>query len=146
MATGWAVGAAATMGLSVALLVRADPATVETPALLAFLLPFVFAGWTYAVSMAAHGSRGALVALAGYAAVGGMGLGALHLAACLPGLACGAPDLGLRGLTVLVGALSALATLGEAMRRRGPVHGATAAFLLAPLAVAVLLHVAVALV
>lgn len=136
------------MGLAAGLLLLAagsDAPPLGHPALVPFLAPFVLAAWAYAVSMAAHGSRGALVALAGHAAVGGLLFGGAHLAACAPGLACPPQDLAVQALTALVGGITLVATLGEVRRRRGPLHGGTAAFLLAPLALAALLYLAAGL-
>lgn len=133
MGTGWAVGAAATMGLSVALLLAGG----GEPRLPILLVPFVFGAWAYGVSMASHGSRGALAALAGHAALA-VAFALARGATCWRTQACGPLDRGLLVLLALVGALALAATVAEARRRRGPVQWGTAAFLLAPLALTVL--------
>lgn len=149
MGRGWAVGASTALGLSVAqgvLHVRElgqGPAGMEHPLFLieTIMLVALFAAWSYAISVGSYGSKGALVALLGYALV---------FAALLQGILAFLPGYdahptlvsALAFLNLAVGAGTTASLLREIRSRRGPVQWGTAAFFLAPLAVWIVLALA----
>lgn len=142
MGRGWAVGASTALALSVAqgvLHVRElgqGPAGMEHPLLLieTLVLIALFAAWSYAISVGSYGSKGALVALLGYALV---------FSALLQGALSFAPGFGAHPavvdavavLNVVVGLVAAASLAREIRSRRGPVQWGTASFFLAPLVV-----------
>lgn len=138
MGAGWAIGSAAVLALGVATLAL-DPASrtqgAEGPALALVVLLFaaVHFAWALALVRAAHGSRGALLALLGNALAWGVGAGlwdaSRHVRSLEPA------DLGplaLAALLVLAGAGAAVALVGETRARRGPLQAANALAMLAP--------------
>lgn len=119
MATGWAVGSAATLALVLAF---AFPANVAAAAGLAI----AGAAWAYGIAMTAHGSKGALAGLAVPAAVGALVAG-VRLAR--------SEDLAVRvpqGAALLVALLTLYAIQGELRARRGAVRMGDALLVGAP--------------
>lgn len=128
MATGWAVAASTVLALSVGRLVLVPPPAPSLTAqlLVALLVVAAFGAWAYAISMAAHGQRGALVALLGKVLAWGLFVGMLDL------LRFGGMHFVTGVLLVLVAIPSAWSVYAQLRARRGPLQGATAAVLLLP--------------
>ncbi|HUR69368.1 MAG TPA: hypothetical protein VM370_08995 [Candidatus Thermoplasmatota archaeon] len=133
MATSWAVGSATMLGLTAAALVLGAGVHGSEVWFLFFgVIPLV-AVWAYAISMAAHGSRTALVALALYALAGS--IAALYLEWRVEAVTSGARlGAALAVATAILGALALWAILDEARIRGGPVHVMTVLALLLPIA------------
>jgi len=138
MGKGWAVGAAASLGLAAAQVALRPQPDLGSPLTILQTIALVglFVSWAYALAVAAWGSRGAIVALAIHAvAFGALFQGALLIA--------GQPLLvaALAVANLLVGFAAALSLLREARERRGPLQAGTATFFVLALLVWVFLRV-----
>ncbi len=131
------MGASAALALSVAqgvLHVRElgqGPAGLGEPiAILETLaVALLYGAWAYAIAVGSYGSKGALVALAGYTLVFSLlfqGVLSWRASPAIVGVVA--------ALNVLVGGAATVGLVREIAARRGPVQWGTAAFFLAPLA------------
>lgn len=138
MAPGWAVGVAAALATSTALLALDPPqgphADAAHPAQLV-LAALAVALWAYGGILAAHGSRGALAGLAVYALLWAALPGGLVASGCLVGAdECRPLTVGVAVVDLIAGVLAGYAAIMEALQRRGSMQWRTAVFLLLPLA------------
>lgn len=128
MATSWAVGAASTLGLAVVVLSSGFLVVGSTAAPFA-LFAGVFAAvavgaWAYAISMGAHGGKGAVAALLMDAIVAAA-LGTYALSTCTTSACRDSPSRIFDVALVVVALLSAWACGAELRRRRGVVQWGT---------------------
>lgn len=139
MASGWAVGSAAVLALSVAA-VALDPARTAgdasgpARAVALVLLVLVYLAWASALARAAHGARAAMLVLLGHALAWGVLAGALDLVrAARAGIgAASAGPLALGAALVVAGAAASVGLGREVGARRGPLQVASAVGQLVP--------------
>lgn len=107
----------------------------------------LFGAWAGTLAAAAFGDKGALAALLGYVLLWGFGQGGVTIVACLPGASdCAHAGVAhvVHGANLVFGLAAAVAIGGELRARRGTVRWARASLFAAPLALTILLHLALA--
>lgn len=121
MGTSWAVGSATMLALAAAAIAIGGGTHASEVWFVAFGIVPLLAVWAYAIAMGAHGSRTALVALAGLATAGVTAAFALEWRATA--IHSSAPlGAALAIVTAIVGALTLWAIVDEIRARRGRVH------------------------